>query len=163
MRHDARDIDGRDFGIEGGDFARAWRAGYQPAIQRVREGDLPWTRLDDLHRMILDQILGDFGLDAIDESIRQELTLLHYKPDPETYLGVCDVFAIEPAAMMMVAAHPEDLLAARSCRCKTAFVARPLEFGGEQTSATTLDPSFDLGTGSHVDLVHKLEDGPVPG
>ena len=42
-------------------FARAWRAGYQPAMALVRSGELPWTRIDDLHRMILDDILPKFG------------------------------------------------------------------------------------------------------
>jgi 2-haloacid dehalogenase len=43
-------------------FADTWRAGYQPAMNRVRTGDLPWTKLDDLHRLILNKLLVDFGL-----------------------------------------------------------------------------------------------------
>ena len=43
-------------------FADAWRAGYAPAMNRVRTGDVPWTKLDGLHRIILDQLLKDFGL-----------------------------------------------------------------------------------------------------
>ena len=35
-------------------FADAWRAGYGPAMQRVRSGELPWTNIDALHRLILD-------------------------------------------------------------------------------------------------------------
>jgi 2-haloacid dehalogenase len=35
-------------------FADNWRAGYAPAMDRVRRGELPWTRIDDLHRMILE-------------------------------------------------------------------------------------------------------------
>ena len=38
-------------------FATAWRDGYKPAMARVRSGELPWTRIDDLHRLILDQVL----------------------------------------------------------------------------------------------------------
>ncbi|MBJ7465114.1 MAG: haloacid dehalogenase type II [Mycolicibacterium sp.] len=34
-------------------LADAWRAGYAPAMDRVRRGALPWTRIDDLHREIL--------------------------------------------------------------------------------------------------------------
>lgn len=34
-------------------FADAWRAGYAPAMDRVRRGELAWTRIDDLHRDIL--------------------------------------------------------------------------------------------------------------
>jgi 2-haloacid dehalogenase len=38
-------------------FADNWRAGYAPAMDRVRRGELPWTRIDDLHRMILVELL----------------------------------------------------------------------------------------------------------
>ena len=38
----------------------AWRAAYAPSMDRVRKGDLPWTRLDDLHRMSLDRLVADY-------------------------------------------------------------------------------------------------------
>ncbi|MES2563924.1 MAG: haloacid dehalogenase type II, partial [Pseudomonadota bacterium] len=41
-------------------FTRAWRAGYRPAMDRVRSGDLPWIKIDALHRMILDEVLIKF-------------------------------------------------------------------------------------------------------
>src|SRR5216684_1637332 len=41
-------------------FAEAWRGGYGPSMNRVRTGELPWTKLDRLHRMILDKLLTDF-------------------------------------------------------------------------------------------------------
>ena len=47
---------------DGGEFALAWRAGYQPAMQDVRNGTLPWTTIDGLHRRILDRILAERGL-----------------------------------------------------------------------------------------------------
>jgi 2-haloacid dehalogenase len=43
-------------------FADAWRGGYQPAMNRVRTGELPWTKLDRLHRMMLDKLLVDFSI-----------------------------------------------------------------------------------------------------
>ena len=49
-------------------LADAWRAGYQPAMDRVRRGDLPWTPIDSLHRQILDGLLPRFGLAALDEA-----------------------------------------------------------------------------------------------
>src|SRR3954471_9138848 len=55
----------KGFRIDGAKFADAWRAGYQPAMQRVREGSLPWTKLDGLHRMILDQLVKDFGISGL--------------------------------------------------------------------------------------------------
>ena len=41
--------------VDANAFALAWRAGYEPAMQRVRSGELGWTRIDELHRLILDQ------------------------------------------------------------------------------------------------------------
>lgn len=65
----------QSFGIRRGlqrdwaSFADAWRAGYAPAMDRVRRGELPWTRIDDLHREILTDLLGGVRVDdaEIDE------------------------------------------------------------------------------------------------
>jgi 2-haloacid dehalogenase len=54
--------------VDAAKFADAWRAGYAPSMNRVRSGELPWTRLDDLHRMILDKILIDFGIVGLSEA-----------------------------------------------------------------------------------------------
>ena len=43
--------------VDANAFALAWRDGYQPAMQRVRSGELGWTRIDELHRIILDGLL----------------------------------------------------------------------------------------------------------
>jgi 2-haloacid dehalogenase len=53
--------------IDGAKFADAWRGGYGPSMNRVRSGELPWTRLDDLHRMILDKLLVDFHITGLSE------------------------------------------------------------------------------------------------
>ena len=170
-------------GIDGDTFASAWRAGYKPAMADVRSGKLGWTKIDDLHRLILDRILEDFGNDLSEEKRRHlnrawhrldawpdtvagmtrlksrfmlttlsngNLGLLanmaknaglpwdlllsaevfrHYKPDPETYLGVAEMFDIQPSEVMLVAAHEDDLDAAKACGLQTAFVERPLEYG----------------------------------
>ena len=42
-------------------FADGWRAGYKPAMQRVRTGALPWMNIDALHRLILDELLAKFA------------------------------------------------------------------------------------------------------
>lgn len=194
----AREIDAMALGVDGGEFADRWRAGYAPAMDKVRSGTLPWTRIDDLHRMILDEVLTGYGI-ALSEDARRELNLVwhrldpwpdavagltrlkrrytittlsngniglltemakraglpwdcilsaevfrHYKPDPQTYLGVCDVFAIEPAQMLMCAAHPSDLRAARDTGCATAYIHRPLEFGAHRPTAMPTSDGFDL-------------------
>src|SRR5512141_2829515 len=51
--------------IDGPTFADAWRAGYGPGMSRVRSGELPWTKLDTLHRMTLDTLLPDFKLEGL--------------------------------------------------------------------------------------------------
>jgi len=48
-------------------FADAWRAGYGPSMNRVRRGELPWTKLDVLHRMILDQLLVQYKIEGLSE------------------------------------------------------------------------------------------------
>jgi 2-haloacid dehalogenase len=53
----------------------------------------------------------------------------HYKPDPETYLGAARLLCLKPDEVMMVAAHNGDLAAAQRYGLKTAFVARPTEYG----------------------------------
>ena len=45
-----------------GAFADAWRAGYRPAMNRVRRGEVPWRPLDDLHMQMLPDLLQRFGL-----------------------------------------------------------------------------------------------------
>ncbi|HEU0083692.1 MAG TPA: haloacid dehalogenase type II, partial [Bradyrhizobium sp.] len=53
----------------------------------------------------------------------------HYKPDPETYLGAARLLGLPTGQVMMVAAHNHDLKAAQELGLKTAFVARPTEYG----------------------------------
>ena len=53
----------------------------------------------------------------------------HYKPDQETYLGAARLLCLSPEQVMMVAAHNHDLKAAQKLGLKTAFVARPTEYG----------------------------------
>jgi len=170
--------------VDANAFATAWREGYQPAMARVRSGELPWTKIDDLHRMILDGILEDFALTTLSKSEKQHLNLVwhrlnpwpdsvqgltqlkskftivtlsngnlsllanmakhgslpwdlilsaevfkHYKPDPETYLGVAHIFDLQPHEVMLAAAHKDDLLAAHHCGLQTAFIERSDEFG----------------------------------
>ncbi len=80
----------------------------------------------------------------------------HYKPDPETYLMVPRLLDLHPEQVMLVAAHPDDLRAARDCGLKTAYVPRPQEFGPGGT-AETPDPTFDFVADDFLDLAAKLE------
>ena len=64
-----------------------------------------------------------------------------YKPRPEAYERACNALGLTTADCMMVAAHNDDLLAARNTGMKTAFVLRETEHGPSQT--TDLEPKFD--------------------
>jgi len=192
-------------------FADAWRAGYPKAMDRVRRGDLPWTRIDDLHRMILDELLLRFDLrslsaDEVDQLNRvwHRLTpwpdsvaglqrlrsrfvvatlsngnvsllvdmakhaglpwdcilsaeIFHrYKPDLEVYRQAADMLGFAPEQVLMVAAHPSDLRAAREAGLKTAYVLRPLEYGAGRRGEDAGDDRFDVVANDFVDLAEQL-------
>ena len=63
-------------------FADAWRRQYQPAMEAVRTGQRPFTRLDVLHRENLAAILPQFGIDGVPEAELDELTLAWHRLDP---------------------------------------------------------------------------------
>lgn len=49
-------------------FADAWRGRYYPSMDRVRCGELPWTKLDDLHRASLDSLIEEFAIAGLSEA-----------------------------------------------------------------------------------------------
>ena len=63
-------------------FADAWRGLYQPNLSRVRNGELPWTKLDELHRMSLDRLLVDFGISGLTETEIDHLNRAWHRLDP---------------------------------------------------------------------------------
>jgi 2-haloacid dehalogenase len=71
-------------------FADAWRAGYQPAMQRARSGEIAWTNIDGLHRVILDGLIPHFGLDGLSEAERDHLNRVWHRlaPWPDTLAGL---------------------------------------------------------------------------
>ncbi len=79
----------------------------------------------------------------------------HYKPDAEVYDGAAGLLGREPEQVLMVAAHLDDLAAARSRGLRTAYVYRPLEFGPDG-DPPAVDPAADLSVGSLVDLAEQL-------
>lgn len=166
----------------------AWRQAYHPSMNRVRSGELPWTRLDDLHRASLDRLVAEQGITGLTEDDLRHINLGwhrlrpwpdsvpglmrlkqrfiigplsngnvallanmakfaglpwdmifgsdlfgHYKPDPETYLGVAKLLDLPPGKVMMAAAHNADLAAAKAQGLMTAFFPRPTEYGPLQS------------------------------
>lgn len=191
--------------------ADAWRAGYQPAMQRVARGELPWTNIDGLHRLILDELLPRFGLASLPEPEREAfnrawhrldpwpdaragLTRLkqrrtiatlsngnvallvnmakrsglpwdavlsaeiigRYKPDLAVYQGAARLLGHAPGQVLMVAAHPSDLRAARAAGLLTAYIPRPDEHGPGGWTESTEGHHFDWVARDLVDLADQL-------
>jgi 2-haloacid dehalogenase len=81
----------RGITLDGPAFADAWRAQYQPAMEAVRSGRLPFSKLDLLHRHNLDVVLREFGLDAqVGKDLRRELNLAWHRLDawPDVTAGL---------------------------------------------------------------------------
>jgi 2-haloacid dehalogenase len=76
--------------VDPGEFALAWRAGYAPAMRRVMSGELGWTLIDDLHRMILDDILQRFGIVHLKEEEKRALNKVWHRlaPWPDSAAGL---------------------------------------------------------------------------
>jgi 2-haloacid dehalogenase len=197
--------------IDGAKFADAWRAGYGPSMNRVRSGELPWTKLDDLHRMTLDRILGEFGVTSLTDAEKADLNrawhrldawpdsvagltrlkqrfiiaplsngnialmtdlakhtglpwdcilgaelVRHYKPDHQVYESAADFLNLSRGEVMMVAAHLGDLRAAKAAGLKTAFVARPTEYGPAGKPDLKPDASVDVTAPDFNDLARQL-------
>jgi 2-haloacid dehalogenase len=197
--------------VDAAKFADAWRAGYGPGMNRVRTGELPWTKLDALHRMTLDRILVDFKIAGLTEAEKGALNrawhrlrpwpdsvagltrlkkrfiiaplsngnislmtdmakhaglpwdcilgaelVRHYKPDREVYQSAADILDLRPDEVMMVAAHLGDLRAARAAGLRTAFVARPLEYGPDGKPDLKGDASVDVSAKDFSDLAGQL-------
>lgn len=192
-------------------FADAWRAGYQPAMARARSGEIAWTNIDGLHRLILDEVRPRFGLGALTEAEADALnrvwhrldpwpdvlaglrrlksrfvisTLSNgniallvnmakrarlpwdcvlsaevfqlYKPDPEVYQGAARLLGFARDEVLMVAAHPGDLLAAQRAGLHTAYVPRPFEWGEGGYREPVGDAVFDIDAIDFKDLAARL-------
>ena len=208
----AREVDRLNLDVSGNEFALAWRMGYEPAMRRVMTGELGWTILDDLHRLILDEILLQFKVTNLTEQQKRHLNKVwhrleawpdsvegltrlksrymictlsngnlgllanmsknsglpwdcilsaevfkKYKPDPATYLGVLRVFDATPDEVMLVAAHHDDLAAARTCGLRTAYIERPMEYGPMRAKDVSPNPENTLHAESIVHLATLLE------
>lgn len=200
-------------GLDGAAFAAAWRRRYQPAMEAVRTGARPFTKLDILHRENLEGVLRDHGLDpaSLPEAELDGLNRLWhrldpwpdsvaglhrlkarfiiaplsngnialllnmakraglpwdailgaeasqaYKPNREAYLRTADILGLPPEACMLVAAHNGDLAAARRCGFRTAFIARPTEYGPEQTKDLAAEQDWDFVAPSFPALADQL-------
>lgn len=125
----------------------------QPGLSRLKErfiiapcsnGSIAlMTRLAKFARLPWDAVLGADIARA-------------YKPRPEAYLKSCEALQLDPGEVMMVAAHNSDLAAARGCGLRTAFFARPTEYGPGQTADLAAEAGWDHVAGDIEDLADRL-------
>jgi 2-haloacid dehalogenase len=189
----------------------AWRQAYAPSMNRVRTLELPWTKLDDLHRASLDRLVAEHGIEGLTEDDLRHINLGwhrllpwpdsvpgltrlkrrfivgplsngnvslltnmakfaglpwdmvfgsdlfgHFKPDPETYLGVAALLDLPPGQVMMAAAHNGDLAAAKKLGLMTAFFARPTEYGPLQSRDYKAEGDWDYVARDIEDLATQL-------
>ena len=71
-------------------FADAWRAIYRPYMDKVQNGELPWTKLDDLHRMMLAETLKKFAIQSLSDDEKENLNRVWHrlKPWPDSVPGL---------------------------------------------------------------------------
>ncbi|RKU35184.1 haloacid dehalogenase type II [Candidatus Poribacteria bacterium] len=76
--------------IDWAQFVLKWRAGYGPAMNKVRQGELPWQNIDALHRLILDALLDEFGITDLSEADKDHLNRVWHrlKPWPDAVSGL---------------------------------------------------------------------------
>jgi 2-haloacid dehalogenase len=76
--------------VDGARFADAWRSQYGPTMNRVRTGELPWTKLDQLHRMTLDRLVVEFSLQGLTETDLADLNRAWHRlrPWPDVIPGL---------------------------------------------------------------------------
>src|SRR5579871_1186918 len=81
---------GRNVNVDWARFADHWRDGYAPAMEKVRKGELHWTKLDDLHRMLLEDLLKEFGMTGLSEAEKDHWNRVWHrlKPWPDSVAGL---------------------------------------------------------------------------
>ena len=68
--------------VDWAEFADAWRGTYGPSMNRVRRGELAWTRIDDLHRMALEDLLIQYGIEGLSEDEKDHFNRAWHRLDP---------------------------------------------------------------------------------
>ena len=79
-----------------------------------------------------------------------------YKPKPQVYLASVRALRLEPANVMMVAAHNNDLEAAEDAGLQTAFVPRPTEHGSNQKTDLCASGNWTIVANDFHDLARRL-------
>ncbi|MDU8926531.1 haloacid dehalogenase type II [Alisedimentitalea sp. MJ-SS2] len=202
----ARDVAATLPQVDALQFATEWRAEYDPAMTRIRDGGRGYVPLDDLHLENLHRVAARHNVTAPDSlntawerldpwidvvpglaQLKQShiiapcsngsialMTRLaryaqlpwdcilgaelarDYKPKPAVYLASCSALRLPPSEVMMVAAHNNDLHAARAAGLKTAFIPRLTEHGPDQTADLVAESDWDITARDFNDLAAQL-------
>ena len=122
-------------------FADGWRGKYQPYMNKVRTGELPWTKLDVLHRMGLVELLGEFGINDVGEHGIDELTLAwhHLDPWPDSPAGLSRL-----KAKYIIGTMSNGNVALMTNMAKYAGLPWDVILGAELAQAYKPDPSTYL-------------------
>jgi 2-haloacid dehalogenase len=80
----------RGLNIDWSEFTDRWRMGYGPAMDKVRQGEIPWTTLDDLHRMILEDLLKHYRIEGLTEEEKTDWAHVwrRLRPWPDSVEGL---------------------------------------------------------------------------
>jgi len=123
-------------------------------LHRLRKGMMICT-LSNGNLALLANMAKSAGLPW--DLILSAETYKHYKPDPESYQGLCKTWNIQGDSLLFVAAHKSDLDAAHAATgCQTAFIVRPDEFGPEQQANLGPEARFTYHADGFVDLAEQL-------
>lgn len=79
-----------------------------------------------------------------------------FKPDPAIYRMAATYLGLDPADIMMVASHKYDIRAAGRLGFRTAFIARPFEFGADGEADVAYSDEFDINAADFLDLAEQL-------
>ena len=76
--------------VDWAQFADRWRAGYAPSMEKVRKGEIPWTKIDSLHRMVLESMLEEFKITGLSVQEKDHWNRVWHrlKPWPESVTGL---------------------------------------------------------------------------
>lgn len=80
-----------------------------------------------------------------------------YKPDPATYQGVAYIFDISSSVVTLVVAHKDYLAYVRAAGLKTAYIARPPEYGRSQQKDVSASPDNTLHAKDLLQLAELLD------
>ena len=69
-------------GIDWVKFAESWRAGYSPSMNRVRNGEIPWANIDELHKSILNKLILKYGIEGISDEDKNDFNRAWHRLSP---------------------------------------------------------------------------------